>query len=167
MASYQWDEACLSSRLLSGKFQVHLECNQTWPESASWTNWKLSRKHVITSTLRSVFFVTICDPSETGRSLGALWSPSIKTVDFVDRKLFLRLLSIKSGVFVDGNVTDQKETPLLGCLCKYMVMRSPIRSGMTSWQVESSRHVYIVMAGLTGHLLLIQRSSNVNSASNA
>ena len=37
---------------------------------------------------------------------------SIKTVDFVDRKLFLRLLSIKSGVFVDGNVTDKKgDTP--------------------------------------------------------
>ena len=84
---------------------------------------------LVSATLRSGFFVTICDPSETGRSSGALWSPSIKTVDFVDRKLFLRLLSIKSGVFVDGNVTDKKETPSKGCLHNYLAMRCPISVG--------------------------------------
>ena len=80
-------------------------------------------------TKSRLLFVTNCDPSETGRSLGALWSPSIKTVDFVDRKLFLRLLSIKSGVFVDGNVTDKKETPSKGCLRNYLAMRCPISVG--------------------------------------
>ena len=79
---------------------------------------------------------------------------SIKMVDFVDRKLFLMLLSIKSGVFVDGNVIDKKETPSKGCLRNYLAMRCPTSVG------------HDVIAVLTGNLLLIQRSSNVNSASN-
>ena len=54
---------------------------------------------------------------------------SIKTVDFVDRKLLLRLLSIKSGVFVEGNVTDKRETPSKGCLRNYLAMRCPISVG--------------------------------------
>lgn len=42
---------------------------------------------------------------------------STEKVDFVDRKLFLRLLSIKSGVFVDGKLclksTDRKKAAFL------------------------------------------------------
>ena len=73
---------------------------------------------------------------------------SMETGDFMDGKLFLRVLSIKSGVFVDGQlclrlaakksaiflagkIEDKKETPPKGCLCSYLVMRCPIRSGMT------------------------------------
>ena len=56
----------------------------------------------------------------------------MKLCDFVDGKLFLRSLSMKKAVFVDGKVADKIETPSKGCLCNYLVMRSPIRSGMTS-----------------------------------
>lgn len=37
---------------------------------------------------------------------------SMKLGDFVDRKLFLRLPSMKSGKIVDGSVADKKETPI-------------------------------------------------------
>ena len=43
--------------------------------------------------------------------------------------------------FSGRKVADKKETPSKGCLCNYVVMRSPIRPGMTS-----SRHA--VMAAV-------------------
>ena len=66
-------------------------------------------------------------------------------------------------------MAGKKAAPPKGCLHNYLVMRCPIRSGMTSWPVESYRYCrlgYIVIAGLTGNLLFVQRSSNVNSACN-
>ena len=61
-----------------------------------------------------------------------LRSPSRKKAVFLDETLFSGSASKKMGVFLASKVADKKETPSKGCLCNYFVMRSPIRSGMTS-----------------------------------
>jgi len=77
-----------------------------------------------------------------------LRSPSRKKAVFLDERLFSRSASKKMGVFLDetlfsgsvakkrgvflaGKVADKKETPSKGCLHNCLVLRSPIRSGMT------------------------------------
>ena len=81
---------------------------------------------------------------------------------------------MKRTVFVDKmvigreDINKKRDTPK-GCLCSYLVMRFPIWSGMTSLPVGHYHHDRLgttVIAGLTGNLLLVERSSNVNSASN-
>ncbi len=67
-----------------------------------------------------------------------LRSPSRKKDVFLDETLFSRSVSKKMGIFLDGKVADKKETPSKGCLRKVL---------------RCTR-------------LLIQRSSNVNSACN-
>jgi hypothetical protein len=96
--------------------------------------------------------MTICDQSETDRSLGTgvrsvhengrfrewehLWlrSPSRKKAVFMDGKVFSRSASKKMGIFLAEKVEKQKETPSKGCLRRYLVMRCPIRSGMTHYR---------------------------------
>jgi len=61
-----------------------------------------------------------------------LRSPAIKTAFFMAGKVFSRSVAKISGVFLAAERADKKETPSKGCLCNYLVMRSPIRPGMTS-----------------------------------
>ena len=60
-----------------------------------------------------------------------LRSPSRKKAVFLDETLFSGSVAKKRGVFLDGKVADKKETPSKGCLHNCLVLRSPIRSGMT------------------------------------
>ena len=59
---------------------------------------------------------------------------------------------------------QKKRYPIRSIFRKYMVMRCPIRSGMTNL---SSSAWLSVITGSIGNLLLIKCSSNVNGASNA
>ena len=81
--------------------------------------------------------MAVCDPSGTGRTLGALRSPPMKM-----------------AVFVAGRVANKKRDTLER-------MSPEIFGNEIPDQVGDD-----VIAGLTGNLLLIKRSSNVNSASN-
>ena len=66
--------------------------------------------------------------------------PSRKKAVFLEGRALLRSESKKRAVFLEGKVVDKKETPSKGCLCSYLVMKSPIRSGITSWPAGHYRH---------------------------
>ena len=64
----------------------------------------------------------------------------MKLCDFVDGKLFLRSLSMKKAVFVDGKVADKKETPPKGCLHNMYIITRRI-SAASSASARCSQNI--------------------------
>ena len=58
-------------------------------------------------------------------------APSIKMAVFMDKVAELMVLSTKRDVFMDERIAQKKRHPSKGCLRRYLVMRCPIKSGMT------------------------------------
>ena len=81
---------------------------------------------------------------------------SMETGDFMDGKLFLRLLSIKSAIFLAGKIEDKKETPLKGCLHNMYIITRRI-SAASSASARCSPN--IEAAGTPSPILLPQAAA--------
>ena len=70
------------------------------------------------------------------------------------RKVFSISAAKKRAVFLEGKITDKKETPSKGCLCNVLCKRSFAALRMTECTQDDCLQ------------LLVERSSNVNGACN-